>query len=79
MIVPASVCTLLVENQIADQGRTCGIAPNEVVEEVMLAPAAIKRLIEPAEIGELTHFLCTDAAAAMSGAPIPIDLGWTAG
>jgi len=79
LIAPAYVRTPLVENQIADQARTRGIAPNEVVEQVMLAPAAIKRLIEPAEISELAHFLCTDAAAAMSGGVIPIDLGWTAG
>ena len=30
-------------------------------------------------LGELAHFLYTDVAAAMSGAPIPIDLEWTAG
>jgi 3-hydroxybutyrate dehydrogenase len=78
-ICPAYVRTPLVENQIADQARTRGIQPEEVVEQVMLAPAAIKRLIEPREIGELVRFLCSDAASAMSGSPIPIDLGWMAG
>ncbi len=78
-ICPAYVRTPLVENQIADQARTRGIKPQEVVEQVMLAPAAIKRLIEPSEIGDLAHFLCTDAASAMSGSPIAIDLGWMAG
>src|SRR6476469_1010160 len=46
-INPAYVRTPLVEGQIADQARTHGISPDEVVERVMLAPAAIRRLIEP--------------------------------
>ncbi|MEZ4717104.1 MAG: hypothetical protein R2851_13615 [Caldilineaceae bacterium] len=38
---------------IADQART-GISEDEVVEKVMLAPAAIKeRLVEPNEVGDL--------------------------
>ncbi|MCX6028968.1 MAG: 3-hydroxybutyrate dehydrogenase [Chloroflexi bacterium] len=79
VVCPGYVRTPLVENQIADQARTRGLRPDQVVEQVMTAPAAIKRLIEPAEVAEIVHFLCTDAAAAMTGTVIPIDLGWTAG
>jgi 3-hydroxybutyrate dehydrogenase len=68
-----------VEQQIAAQARTRDIGEDEVIEQVMLAPAAIKRLIEPGEVAELTTFLCSDAASAMSGGAIPIDAGWTAG
>jgi len=78
-ICPSYVRTPLVERQIAAQARTRGIAENEVIEQVMLAPAAIKRLVEPGEVAELATFLCSDAASAMSGAAIPIDAGWTAG
>ncbi len=78
-ICPAYVRTPLVENQIADQARTRGISPEEVVEGVMLKPAAIKRLVEPSEVATLTAFLCRDEASAMSGSPVMIDLGWTAG
>src|SRR3712207_8389527 len=46
-VAPAYVRTPLVEGQIADQARTHGISEDEVVEQVMLAPAALKRLIEP--------------------------------
>lgn len=77
-ICPAYVRTPLVESQIADQAHTRGISPDEVIEQVMLAPAAIKRLIEPAEVAALAHFLCTDEAAAMTGSPVMMDLGWTA-
>lgn len=78
-ICPSYVRTPLVEHQIAAQARTRGIGEDEVIEQVMLAPAAIKRLVEPAEVAELAAFLCSDAASAMSGAAIPIDAGWTAG
>ena len=77
-ICPAYVRTPLVENQIADQARTRGIPPDEVVEKVMLEPAAIKRLIEPAEVADLVAYLCSAAAAVTTGVAWPIDLGWTA-
>ena len=65
---PAYVRTPLVENQIADQAAAHGITEDEVVEQVMLAPAAIKRLIEPAEVAELVAYLCSPAA---SSSPVP--------
>jgi 3-hydroxybutyrate dehydrogenase len=77
-IAPAYVRTPLVEGQIQDQARTLGISPEEVVEKVFLAQAAIKRLIEPEEVAELALFLASDKAAAITGAVLPIDLGWTA-
>ncbi|MGZ4627252.1 MAG: SDR family NAD(P)-dependent oxidoreductase, partial [Kineosporiaceae bacterium] len=49
---PAYVRTPLVEGQIADQARTHGLSEDQVVEQVMLAPAAIRRLIEPEEVAE---------------------------
>ncbi len=78
-ICPAYVRTPLVESQIAAQSATRGISEDEVIENVMLAPAAIKRLIQPEEVANLAAFLCRDEASAMSGSPVMIDLGWTAG
>ncbi|KAA9375315.1 3-hydroxybutyrate dehydrogenase [Microbispora cellulosiformans] len=75
---PAYVRTPLVENQIADQARTHGIGPDEVVEQIMLAPAAIKRLIEPDEVAEMVAYLCGPAGSFVTGASIPIDGGWSA-
>lgn len=77
-ICPAYVRTPLVENQIADQARTRGLSLEEVVEKVMLEPAAVKRLIEPEEVADLVAYLCSDQAAAITGAAWTIDLGWTA-
>lgn len=77
-ICPAYVRTPLVESQIADQARTRGISTEDVVEKVMLEPAAIKRLITPEEVAALVIYLCSEAAGAVTGADWTIDLGWTA-
>ncbi|AVT40376.1 3-hydroxybutyrate dehydrogenase [Plantactinospora sp. BB1] len=75
---PAYVRTPLVEGQITAQASAHGIAETEVIEQIMLARAAIKRLIEPEEVAELVAYLCTPAASFLTGASIPLDGGWTA-
>jgi 3-hydroxybutyrate dehydrogenase len=75
---PAYVRTPLVEGQIADQARTHGISEEEVVEQVMLAPAALKRLIEPAEVADAVAWLCSPAATSVTGTSLVMDGGWTA-
>jgi 3-hydroxybutyrate dehydrogenase len=77
-ILPSYARTSLVEGQIAEQARTRNLSPEEVVEKVFLAQTAIKRLIEPDEIGALVAYLCSDAAASITGVDWPIDAGWTA-
>lgn len=75
---PAFVRTPLVEKQIADQALAHGIPETEVIERIMLDRAAIKRLIEPDEVAELVAYLCTPAAAFITGTSIAMDGGWTA-
>ncbi|GAB3188639.1 3-hydroxybutyrate dehydrogenase [Micromonospora palomenae] len=77
-INPAYVRTALVESQIADQAASHGIGEDEVIEKIMLARAAIKRLIEPDEVAELLAYLCSPPAAFITGASIALDGGWTA-
>lgn len=77
-INPAYVRTALVEKQIADQARTHGIAEDTVVEEIMLAPVAVKRLIEPDEVAELAAVLYGPASASVTGSSLSVDGGWTA-
>jgi 3-hydroxybutyrate dehydrogenase len=75
---PAYVRTPLVERQIADQARTHGIDAEAVVEQIMLAPAAVKRLVEPEEVAELAAVLYGPASASISGTSLSMDGGWTA-
>jgi 3-hydroxybutyrate dehydrogenase len=77
-VCPAYVRTPLVEKQIADQARVHGISEAEVIEKIMLAPAAVKRLLEPAEVAAYVMFLCSEAARGITGAAQVIDGGWTA-
>jgi len=75
---PAYVRTPLVEGQIADQARAHGLSEDQVVEQVMLAPAAIRRLIEPEEVAEAVAYLCSPAAASITGSSVVLDGGWSA-
>jgi 3-hydroxybutyrate dehydrogenase len=75
---PAYVRTPLVEGQIADQARAHGLSEDQVVEQVMLAPAAVKRLIEPGEVAEAVAYLCSPAAASVTGSSLVMDGGWSA-
>jgi 3-hydroxybutyrate dehydrogenase len=77
-ICPAYVRTPLVDNQIADQAKANRMSAEEVIEKVMLAPAAVKRLIEPAEVAACVAYLCSDAAGVITGSAMTMDLGWTA-
>jgi 3-hydroxybutyrate dehydrogenase len=77
-VSPAYVRTPLVENQIAAQAEILGMAPDQVVDEVMLGPAAVKRLIEPDEVASMVEYLCGAGASAVTGASMAIDGGWTA-
>ncbi|MFI6325323.1 3-hydroxybutyrate dehydrogenase [Nonomuraea sp. NPDC050556] len=75
---PAYVRTALVEAQIADQARSHGIPESEVVEDIMLRPAAVKRLIEPEEVADLVAYLCGPSGSFITGVSLPIDGGWSA-
>jgi 3-hydroxybutyrate dehydrogenase len=77
-ICPAYVRTPLVDSQIADQAKANRLSPEEVIEKVMLAPAAVKRLIEPAEVADFAAYLCSEAAGVITGSALAMDLGWTA-
>ena len=77
-VCPSYVRTPLVEKQIADQAKVHGISEDAVIRDIMLAPAALKRLLEPSEIAAYVRFLCSDDASGITGATQVIDAGWTA-
>ena len=75
---PGYVRTPLVEKQIADQARVHGIPESEVVEKIMLTEAAVKRLLEPAEVADLVAWLCGPTSGMVTGASWVLDGGWSA-
>jgi 3-hydroxybutyrate dehydrogenase len=77
-VCPSYVRTPLVEKQIADQARVHNLSEAEVIEKIMLAPAAVKRLLEPGEVAAYVTFLCSEAAGGITGAAQVMDCGWTA-
>jgi 3-hydroxybutyrate dehydrogenase len=77
-VCPGFVRTPLVESQIESQAKAHGMSEDRVLEEVILAPHAIKRLIEPEEVASVVAFLMGDGGRAFTGVPVSMDLGWTA-
>jgi 3-hydroxybutyrate dehydrogenase len=77
-LCPAYVRTPLVEQQVAAQAEAHGVAAERVLEDVILAPQAVKRLIEPEEVAETAAFLLGPGGRSFTGVPVVMDLGWTA-
>ncbi len=77
-VCPAYVRTPLVEGQIVDQARAHGLPEERVLEEVILAPHAVKRLIEPDEVAATVAFLLSPDGRAFTGVPVTMDQGWSA-
>ena len=77
-VCPAYVRTPLVESQIAHQAKAHGLTEDRVLDEVILAPQAVKRLIEPDEVAATVAFLLGPDGRAFTGAPVIMDQGWSA-
>jgi 3-hydroxybutyrate dehydrogenase len=77
-LCPAYVRTPIVEEQTAAQAKAHGLPEERVLEDVILAPQAVKRLLEPEEVAETAAFLLGPAGRSITGAPLVMDLGWTA-
>ncbi|MEQ0564983.1 3-hydroxybutyrate dehydrogenase [Amycolatopsis sp. NEAU-NG30] len=75
---PGYVRTPLVDGQIDAQAAEHAIPREDVVAEVLLRRAAIKKLIEPDDVASLVVWLCSPRAGHVTGASIPLDGGWTA-
>ena len=77
-ICPGYVLTPLVEAQIPDTMREYGMTRDEVVKNVMLTRQPSKEFATVEQLGGTTVFLCSDAAAQITGTTISVDGGWTA-
>ena len=77
-ICPGYVYTPLVEGQIADTAKARGITEEEVKRDVLLAAQPTKQFVTTDQIGAFAVFLCSEAAAQVTGAALPMEGGWTA-
>jgi len=77
-ICPGYVYTPLVESQIDGQAKSHGIPREQVIRDVLLAQQPNKRFATVEELGALSVFLASDAAASITGTALPVDGGWTA-
>src|SRR5689334_3395789 len=77
-ISPGYVWTPLVERQIPDTMRTRGLTREQVMNDVLLAAQPTKQFVTPEQVAALAVFLCREEAAAITGANLSMDGGWTA-
>lgn len=77
-VCPGYVLTPLVEKQIPDTAKARGISREQVIRDVLLAAQPTKKFVTVEEVAALTAFLCSNEAASITGAVLPIEGGWTA-
>jgi 3-hydroxybutyrate dehydrogenase len=77
-VCPGFVRTPLMQRQLGPQAQAHGLSEEQVLEQVILAPHAVKRLLEPSEVADVVALLAGPLGRAFTGAPVTMDLGWTA-
>ena len=77
-ISPGYVWTPLVENQIPDTMKARGLSREQVMNDVLLAAQPTKKFVTVDQVAAFALFLCRDEAAAITGANLSMDGGWTA-
>ena len=77
-ICPGYVLTPLVERQIPDTAKARGLTEEQVKRDVLLAAQPTKKFVTVEQIAATTIFLCSEAAASITGSHIAVEGGWTA-
>jgi 3-hydroxybutyrate dehydrogenase len=77
-ICPGYVLTPLVEKQIPDTAKARGMTIEQVKRDVLLAAQPTKQFVTTEQVAGTAIFLCTDAAASITGTNISVEGGWTA-
>jgi 3-hydroxybutyrate dehydrogenase len=77
-ICPGYVLTPLVEKQIPETAHARMLTEQQVIHDVLLSAQPTRKFVTTGQIGGLAVFLCTESAASITGAALPIEGGWTA-
>jgi len=77
-ISPGYVWTPLVEKQIPDTMKARNMTKEQVIHDVLLDAQPTKQFVTVDQVASLAVYLCSDAAAQITGANLSIDGGWTA-
>jgi len=77
-ICPGYVWTPLVESQIPDTAKARGLTEEQVKQDVLLKAQPTKQFVTVDQLGRFALFLCSDDAASITGAALPVDGGWVA-
>jgi 3-hydroxybutyrate dehydrogenase len=77
-ICPGWVLTPLVEKQIQDKAKANGISYEEATKNLLQEKQPSLRFVSGEDIGNTVNFLCSAAAAGITGTHISLDGGWTA-
>jgi 3-hydroxybutyrate dehydrogenase len=77
-VCPGYVWTPLVEAQVAQLAAAHGLPEAAVIRQVFLAEQPTRRFVTVEEVAGTVAFLCSPAAASITGTAIPVDGGWTA-
>jgi 3-hydroxybutyrate dehydrogenase len=77
-ISPGYVWTPLVEKQIPDTMKARNLTAEQVKRDVLLAAQPTKEFVTVEQVASLAVYLCSDAAAQITGTNLSIDGGWTA-
>ena len=77
-ICPGYVLTPLVQKQIPETAKARGITEEQVIKDVLLHAQPTRQFVTTEQLGAVAVFLCTSAAASITGTAIPVEGGWTA-